>query len=43
MLAEMDKWVMDMRGKVIVEGASHWVQLERPAEVNEALLGFLKS
>ena len=42
-LAEMDKWVTDMRGKVIVEGAGHWVQLERPADVNEALLGFLKT
>ncbi len=38
----MDKWVTDMRGKVLIEGAGHWVQMERPAEVNEALLGFLK-
>jgi pimeloyl-ACP methyl ester carboxylesterase len=35
--------VTDMRGKVFIEGAGHWVQMERPAEVNEALLGFLKS
>jgi pimeloyl-ACP methyl ester carboxylesterase len=41
-LAQMDKRVTDMRGKVFIEGASHWVQMERPAEVNEALLGFLK-
>jgi len=40
---QMDKWVTDMRGKVFIEGAGHWVQMERPAEVNEALLGFLKS
>jgi len=40
---QMDKWVTDLRGKVFIEGAGHWVQLERPAAVNEALLGFLKT
>ncbi len=39
----MDSWVTDMRGKVIIDGAGHWVQMERPAAVNEALLGFLKT
>ncbi len=42
-LAGMDKWLVDLRGKVLIEGAGHWVPMERPAEVNEALLGFLKS
>jgi pimeloyl-ACP methyl ester carboxylesterase len=28
---------------VIIEGAGHWVQAERPAPTNEALLGFLKT
>jgi len=42
-LSQMDNWVTDLRGKVFIEGAGHWVQMERPAEVNEALLGFLKS
>src|SRR5499426_4006904 len=42
-VSQMDKWVTDMRGKVFIEGAGHWVQMERPAEVNDALLGFLKS
>jgi pimeloyl-ACP methyl ester carboxylesterase len=32
-----------LRGKVLIEGAGHWVPMERPAEVNEALLGFLKT
>ncbi|MGH9046291.1 MAG: alpha/beta fold hydrolase [Acidimicrobiales bacterium] len=31
----------DHRGTVPVEGAGHWVQQERPDEVNSALLGFL--
>jgi pimeloyl-ACP methyl ester carboxylesterase len=43
MLAEMDKWVSKMGGKVIVDGAGHWVQAERPAPVNEALMGFLQT
>jgi len=43
MLAGMDKWLKDLRGKVIIDGAGHWVQAERPAPVNDALLGFLKT
>jgi pimeloyl-ACP methyl ester carboxylesterase len=37
----MDGWVTDLREKVVVEGAGHWVQQERPSEVNQALLRFL--
>ena len=37
----MEGFVTDLRGCVIVDGAGHWVQQERPDEVNEALLGFL--
>jgi pimeloyl-ACP methyl ester carboxylesterase len=33
----------DFRGAVIIEGAGHWTQQERPAEFNEALLGFLRT
>jgi pimeloyl-ACP methyl ester carboxylesterase len=36
-------WVTDLRGSVIIEGAGHWVQQERPDEVNAALLEFLRS
>jgi pimeloyl-ACP methyl ester carboxylesterase len=39
----MDGWVDDLRDKLVLEGAGHWVQQERPREVNEALLGFLAS
>jgi pimeloyl-ACP methyl ester carboxylesterase len=42
-VSRMDEWVTDMRGKVFIEGAGHWVQMERPAEVTEALLGFLRT
>ncbi|HKV53134.1 MAG TPA: alpha/beta hydrolase [Candidatus Binataceae bacterium] len=43
LLAAMEPYVPDLRGKVIIDGAGHWVQAERPAETNQALLGFLKS
>ena len=39
--AAMDGWVSDLRAEVLVPGAGHWVQQERPAEVNAALLDFL--
>jgi pimeloyl-ACP methyl ester carboxylesterase len=38
----MDRWYTDLRGKLLIPGAGHWVQQERPKEVNEALLGFLR-
>ena len=31
-----------LRGKILIEGAGHWVQQERPDEVNAALLEFLR-
>jgi pimeloyl-ACP methyl ester carboxylesterase len=37
----MKGWVTDLRQSVVVEGAGHWVQQERPREVNAALLSFL--
>jgi len=42
-VTQMDKWMADLRGKVFIEGVGHWTPMERPAEVNQALLGFLKS
>ncbi|ANN17104.1 epoxide hydrolase [Amycolatopsis orientalis] len=36
------KAATDVRGVVDIPGAGHWVQMERPDEVNEALLGFFK-
>jgi pimeloyl-ACP methyl ester carboxylesterase len=34
-------WLTDLRGQVVLEGAGHWVQQERPDDVNAALLNFL--
>lgn len=39
--AGLKDWLTDLRGQVVVPGAGHWIQQERPAEVNAALLGFL--
>jgi pimeloyl-ACP methyl ester carboxylesterase len=36
-----DASLADHRGNVIVDGAGHWVQQEKPDEVNAALIGFL--
>jgi len=36
-----EEWLSDHRGTVIVDGAGHWVQQEKPEEVNAALIGFL--
>jgi pimeloyl-ACP methyl ester carboxylesterase len=40
---QLDSRIADLRGKVFIEGAGHWVQVERPAAVNTALLNFLKT
>ncbi len=37
----MDGWLTNLRGIVRIEGAGHWIQQERPHEVNDALLSFL--
>src|SRR5690606_22928745 len=39
--AVMDGYVTDHRGTTVVEDAGHWVQQEKPGEVNEAILSFL--
>lgn len=39
----MDGYVTDLRDVVVIEDAGHWIQQERPDEVNAALLGFLAS
>jgi pimeloyl-ACP methyl ester carboxylesterase len=38
----MRKIVPNLRDVVLLPGAGHWTQQERPAEVNAALIDFLK-
>ncbi len=37
----MERTVPNLRKKVLLPGAGHWVQQERPAEVNQLLIEFL--
>lgn len=39
---ELAKHVPDLRGNVVIPGGGHWIQQEKPEEVNAALLAFLK-
>ncbi len=41
-LESLEQLVPNLREKIVLEGAGHWIQQERPAEVNEALLRFLQ-
>jgi pimeloyl-ACP methyl ester carboxylesterase len=42
-LAHIERVLPNIKGKVLIEGAGHWVQQERPAEVNSAIVEFLKA
>lgn len=37
----MDEWVPGLQAKIVIPEAGHWVQQERPEEVNRVLLDFL--
>ena len=39
----MDGWLTDLRGSVMLPGAGHWTQQERPDEVNAALIEFVRA
>ncbi|MGY4624510.1 pimeloyl-ACP methyl ester carboxylesterase [Bradyrhizobium sp. USDA 4486] len=39
---ELERVLPNLQRKLIIDGAGHWVQQERPDEVNEALVKFLK-
>ena len=41
LVENMKRWVDDLRVCELIEGAGHWIQQERPKEVNAALLTFL--
>ncbi|MDQ7812593.1 alpha/beta hydrolase [Brevundimonas sp.] len=40
--AGLKDWAPDLRMQVVVPGAGHWIQQERPDEVNRLLLDFLR-
>ncbi|MFG2003095.1 alpha/beta fold hydrolase [Spirillospora sp. NPDC048911] len=43
MIENLSDFVPDLRETIWLPGCGHWTQQERPAEVNEALIGFLRS
>jgi len=40
--ADMERVLPNLKQKLIIEGAGHWIQQERPDEVNQALIAFLR-
>lgn len=42
LLPALEQFVPKLRAKILLPGCGHWTQQERPAEVNQAMLGFLK-
>jgi pimeloyl-ACP methyl ester carboxylesterase len=38
----MERVLPNLKQKLILDGAGHWIQQERPDEVNAALVAFLK-
>ncbi|MGH7385333.1 MAG: alpha/beta fold hydrolase, partial [Candidatus Rokuibacteriota bacterium] len=43
LIANLAQFVPNLRKTVMLPGCGHWTQQERPAEVNDALIDFLKS
>jgi pimeloyl-ACP methyl ester carboxylesterase len=43
LIPNLANFVPQLRGTVMLPGCGHWTQQERPAEVNAAIIGFLRS
>ena len=43
LVTDLETNVPNLRKKAIIPGAGHWIQQERPAEVNQLLIEFLRS
>jgi pimeloyl-ACP methyl ester carboxylesterase len=41
-VADMERVLPNLKQKLIIDGAGHWIQQERAAEVNAALIAFLQ-
>jgi len=42
LLPNLTKFVPNLRKTIMLPGCGHWTQQERPAEVNAAMIDFLK-
>ncbi len=43
LIEHLTAFAPNLRGTTLLPGCGHWTQQERPAEVNQALIGFLGS
>jgi pimeloyl-ACP methyl ester carboxylesterase len=43
LIPKLSRFVPNLRRTIMLPGCGHWTQQERPAEVNAAMLEFLKS
>jgi pimeloyl-ACP methyl ester carboxylesterase len=41
-VAELERVLPNLKRKLIIDGAGHWIQQERPDEVNAALIAFIR-
>ena len=41
LVENMKRWGDELRACEIIDGARHWIQQERPAQLNSILLDFL--
>ena len=41
-LPRMREYIPQLRGTVLLPGCGHWTQQERPGEVSEAMIGFIR-
>jgi pimeloyl-ACP methyl ester carboxylesterase len=41
--SRLEETMPGLRKKVLLSGAGHWIQKERPTEVNDLLIEFLRS
>ena len=42
LIANLKTFVPNLRETIMLPGCGHWTQQERPAEVNEAIIRFLR-
>jgi pimeloyl-ACP methyl ester carboxylesterase len=42
-IADLKRFIPDLRSSVMLSGCGHWTQQERPAEVNRAMIDFLRA
>jgi len=42
-IADLSRFVPQLRGTIMLEGCGHWTQQERPNEVSTAMIDFLRT